>query len=49
MLGSNLLETSFVDFNFLESIGGRGINWTPFSVSMMTNTYVNFKKFLTGE
>lgn len=47
-LGASLLKTSVMDFNFLESIGGRGIDWTPFSISMMTNTYNNWRNFLTG-
>lgn len=49
MLGSNLLKSSAMDFNFMESIGGRGIDWTPFSISMMTNTYNNARLFLMGK
>lgn len=49
MQGAELFKGSAMDFNFMESIGGRGIDWTPFSISMMNRTYNNFTAFLTGK
>jgi hypothetical protein len=33
LFSANMLKSSCDDFNAFESIMGRGINWTPFSIS----------------
>lgn len=41
---SSLLRASLMDFNPIESIGGRGVNWTPFAISQISKvwkTWVN--------
>lgn len=41
---SSLLRASLMDFNPIESIGGRGVNWTPFAISQFSKvwkTWVN--------
>jgi hypothetical protein len=36
-LGVGIFDSSADDFNFAQSIFGRGVQWTPFSISSMTN------------
>lgn len=48
-LGSKILTNSTYDFNALESIAGRGINWTPFSIQTITATAKNFSSVITGD
>lgn len=44
-----MLDSSLNDFNPVKSIAGKGIQWTPFSISSMTNTYKNISGMITGE
>lgn len=44
-----MLDSSLNDFNPVKSIAGKGIQWTPFSISSMTNTYKNISGMVTGE
>ena len=49
MLGSNIFKNSFLDLNFLDSIGGRGINWTPFAITYTQRTFQNWGRFFFGD
>lgn len=48
-LGSKILTSSTYDFNFLESIGGRGMQWTPFSVQTLNRTIDTFSSVISGD
>ena len=43
-----MLSSSFEDFNMAKSIFGRGMQWTPFSVSTITNTYKRISSCISG-
>ena len=43
-----MLSSSFEDFNMAKSIFGRGIQWTPFSISTLTNTYKRISSCISG-
>lgn len=43
-----MLSSSFEDFNMAKSVFGRGIQWTPFSVSTLTNTYKRISSCISG-
>lgn len=47
-IGADTFNASFLDLNFIDSIGSRGINWTPFSFSMLQRTTQNLYSFLGG-
>ena len=38
-----------MDFNPIESIGGRGMNWTPFALSQVSKIWTNWVKVLDSE
>lgn len=38
MLFDNIFKASTLDFNVFDSLGGRGISWTPFSIDMWKRT-----------
>lgn len=48
LFSANMLKSSCDDFNAFESIMGRGINWTPFSISQATRLYENWSAALGG-
>lgn len=45
---TSMLSKSAEDFNMAKSIFGRGIQWTPFSLSTMTNTYKRISSLISG-
>ena len=48
-IGADIYNASFLDLNFIDSIGSRGINWTPFSISTLQRTAQNLFSFLGGK
>lgn len=44
-----MLDSSTKDFNPIASIGGKGIQWTPFSITSMQRTYENLSSIITGD
>ena len=44
-----MLDSSTKDFNPVASIGGKGIQWTPFSITSMQRTYENLSSIITGD
>lgn len=44
-----IFKSSTLDFNVLESLGGRGISWTPFSIDMWKRTVQNWSTAITGD
>lgn len=49
MLGAGMLQTSTDDFAFWESVFGRGIQWTPFSLQSGTRFFKNSAKWVFGD
>ena len=49
MLFDNIFKASTLDFNVFDSLGGRGISWTPFSIDMWKRTVQNWSKVITGD
>ena len=47
-IGADVYRASFLNLNFIDSVGSRGINWTPFSISTAQRTLQNLKTFLNG-
>ena len=47
-LGTNILDMSTTDANFIESIAGRGRDWTPFAVKSTDRLSKNIIKLGTG-
>lgn len=45
----DMLEHSTRDFNFLESIFGRTMDWNPFALSVLTKTVGNISEAFTGD
>lgn len=45
---ASMLKSSADDFNATKSIFGRGIQWTPFSITTLTNTTKRISSFLGG-
>lgn len=48
-LSAQMLLQSTEDFNFMQSIFGRGIQWTPFSINSGWKTAVSLYKCVTGD
>lgn len=48
-LGAEWVYSSAEDFNLWKSLGGRGLTWTPFSLSTLQRVGENFGKVLTGQ
>lgn len=48
-LAEAIFDSSTMDFNPFESLGGRGVNWTPFAISTITRTAKIWSKVLTGD
>ena len=48
-LSEAIFDASTLDFNPLESIGGSGVNWTPFAISTMTRTLHVISRVLSGD
>lgn len=46
--GVGIIQSSGTDFNPFESIFGRGVQWTPFSIQSAKNTFNQYKSFLKG-
>lgn len=46
---SSILSASLMDFNPIESIGGRGMNWTPFALSQVSKIWTNWVRVLDSE
>lgn len=44
-----IFKASTLDFNWLESLGGRGVSWTPFSIDMWKRTVSNWSTAITGD
>jgi len=49
MLFDNIFKASTLDFNVFDSLGGRGISWTPFSIDMWKRTVQNWAKVIIGD
>ena len=49
MLFDNIFKASTLDFNVFDSLGGRGISWTPFSIDMWKRTVQNWSKVIIGD
>ena len=49
MLGASMLQTSTDDFAFWQSVFGRGIQWTPFSLQSATRLFENTSKWVFGD
>ncbi len=47
-IGTGIITSSGTDFNPAESIFGRGVQWTPFSIQSAKNTLNQYKSFLSG-
>jgi len=47
-LGIGIIDSSADDFNFGKSIFGRGVQWTPFAISSMTNVVNQYKNMIKG-
>lgn len=43
-----MLKTSTDDFFFMNTIFGRGMQWTPFSITTMTNTVKRLSSCISG-
>lgn len=48
-LSEAIFDASVLDFNPLESIGGRGVNWTPFAISTITRALHVLSRVITGD
>ena len=48
-LSEAIFESATLDFDPTESIGGRGVNWTPFAISSMTRLWKNWSRALSGD
>ena len=46
---SMMLQSSTNDFNMFTSIGGKGVQWTPFSVKSMQSTFNTISGMVTGD
>lgn len=46
---AEMLDTSTDDFNAVKSIFGRGVNWTPFSISTINRVCTTFGNVLGGD
>lgn len=46
---AEMFNSSCDDFNWMKSVFGRGINWTPFSFETMSRTVNSFAKVLGGD
>lgn len=47
-IGVGILDSSADDFNFVKSVFGRGVQWTPFAVSSMKNVVNQYKNVVNG-
>ena len=45
----NILNKSFLDFNFMNSLFGRGIDWNPFAIKTASNIINYFGSCFTGD
>lgn len=43
-----MLDSSFDDFNFVKSIAGRGVQWTPLAIQSMDRTVSSLVRMCTG-
>ena len=48
-LSEAIFESATLDFDPTESIGGRGVNWTPFAIASMTRLWKNWSRALSGD
>ena len=48
-LGTNILDMSTTDANFISSIAGRGRDWTPFAVKSADRLSQNIVRLGTGK
>lgn len=48
-LSQAIFDAATLDFNPLESIGGRGVNWTPFAISQMERAVKTWSRVITGD
>lgn len=48
-LSSRILSNSTADFNFIESIAGRGLSWTPFAFETLDRTLNTFSEVISGD
>ena len=44
-----MLKTSSDDFCFYESVFGRGLQWTPFSITSATRSFKTVGQFMFGD
>lgn len=48
VLSTNIFKASILDLNAADSIYGRGLDWTPFSIKLLQTQYKNWNTFLKG-
>lgn len=46
---ANVFKQSFVDYDFIDSIFGRGLNWTPFSLTTAEKLLNSASQIMTGD
>ena len=47
-LATGIINSSATDFNPIESVFGRGVQWTPFSIQSAKNVFNQYKSFIKG-
>ena len=45
---TNVFKQSFIDFNAVSSIAGRGVNWTPFAISKLGGIVESWSNVVAG-
>lgn len=48
-LAESIFDTSTLDFNPIESVAGRGVNWTPFAITTMTRLFHTWSRVVSGD
>ena len=48
-LAEAIFDTSTLDFNPIESVAGRGVNWTPFAITTMTRMFHTWSRVVSGD
>jgi hypothetical protein len=44
-----MFESSTADFNFINSIAGKGLNWNPVSIGSVSRTVQNIANMISGD
>lgn len=48
-LAESIFDASTLDFNPVESVAGRGVNWTPFAITTMSRLLKLWSRVITGD